>query len=65
MRAFWQRVTEYLILRKAARLDMAFYDTPAFYDRLNNALKENFRGHSFTFRLRSATNNKVERKVGE
>lgn len=32
-----------LILEKAARLDIAFYETPAFYDRLENATRDVWR----------------------
>lgn len=32
-----------LILQKAASLDIAFYETPAFYDRLENAMRDVWR----------------------
>ena len=42
--------TEYLIYRQASRLDMAFYETSSFYDRLTNALRETNRAHNFAYR---------------
>lgn len=35
--------TQALILEKAASLDIAFYETPAFYDRLENAMRDVWR----------------------
>lgn len=37
---------EYLLLKKAAQLDMAFFETPKFYDRMENARRENYRAHN-------------------
>lgn len=37
---------EYLLLKKAAELDIAFFDAPEFYDKLENARRENYRAHN-------------------
>lgn len=37
---------EFLVLKKAARLDMAFFEAPEFYDRMENARRENYRAHN-------------------
>jgi len=42
-----QNRSEYLILGKTAELDIAFYETPAFFDRLANAQRESSRAHNF------------------
>jgi ATP-binding cassette subfamily B protein len=38
-----QNHLSYLILRKASRLDIAFYETPAFYDQMANAQRDIWR----------------------
>ena len=40
---------EYRILYKASQLDIAFFETPAFYDQMENALREVPRTHNFTW----------------
>ena len=37
---------EYMVLRKAAQLDIAFYETPAFYDQMENARRDGYRIHN-------------------
>ena len=37
---------EYLVLEKASQLDIAFYETPAFFDKMENARREPFRIHN-------------------
>lgn len=37
---------EYLLLKKAAGLDIAFFEAPEFYDKLENARRENYRAHN-------------------
>ena len=34
---------KYLILKKASQLDVAFFETPAFYDRMENCIRESWR----------------------
>jgi ABC-type multidrug transport system fused ATPase/permease subunit len=41
--------TQYLILRKASRLDIAFFETPSFYDQMQNSLRESWRARNLTF----------------
>lgn len=40
--------TDFLILQKAAQLDIAFYESPDFYDQLDKARKETWRAHNLT-----------------
>jgi len=51
--------TEYLIHQKASQLDIAFYETPIFYDKMENALRENNRAHNFTYRGLEFTGNAI------
>ncbi|MBX3014300.1 MAG: ABC transporter ATP-binding protein [Caldilineaceae bacterium] len=44
-----------LILAKAASLDIAFYETPAFYDRLENALRDVWRTQNLPWILLDTT----------
>ena len=37
---------QYLILNKAAQLDIAFFETPAFYDEMEKARGEGYRAHN-------------------
>lgn len=37
---------EYLLLKKSAQLDMAFFEAPKFYDQMENARRENYRAHN-------------------
>ena len=37
---------DYLILQKAAQLDIAFYETPGFYDQLSRVRGETWRAHN-------------------
>ena len=38
--------SQYLILRKAARLDIAFFEAPAFFDEFEKARSETYRAHN-------------------
>ncbi|MCE7980595.1 MAG: ABC transporter ATP-binding protein [Caldilinea sp. CFX5] len=44
-----------LILEKAASLDIAFYETPAFYDRLENAMRDVWRTQNLPWILLDTT----------
>ena len=37
------------MLEKAAKMDLAFYETPSFYDRMSNALNESWRVHNVSY----------------
>ncbi|MCK5380043.1 MAG: ABC transporter ATP-binding protein, partial [Candidatus Latescibacteria bacterium] len=37
---------EYTVLKKAAQLDIAFYENPAFFDQMEKARRDNFRVHN-------------------
>jgi ATP-binding cassette, subfamily B, bacterial len=37
---------QYKMLEKAAQLDMAFFETPSFYDRFHSAREQTFRAHN-------------------
>ena len=38
---------EFIVLKKATELDMAFFETPAFYDKMDNILRNIFQFHNF------------------
>ena len=38
--------SEYLVLKKVSVLDLAFFDHPDFFDKMDNARKENFRAYN-------------------
>ncbi|HYN88121.1 MAG TPA: ABC transporter ATP-binding protein [Ardenticatenaceae bacterium] len=40
---------EYLVLEKASHLDMAFFETPAFYDQMANARRELWRASNLVY----------------
>jgi ATP-binding cassette, subfamily B, bacterial len=40
---------EHLLLEKAAQLDMAFFETPAFYDQMESARREMYRAQNLVF----------------
>ena len=41
--------TEYLILQKATRLDIAFFESSAFYDQMDLVLREGYRAHNLAY----------------
>ena len=42
--------TEYLILQKATRLDIAFFEDSTFYDQMDTVLREGHRAHNLAYR---------------
>jgi len=45
-----ERRTQELILEKAASLDLAFFETPAFCDQMDNARQQSGQAHNVTYR---------------
>jgi len=45
----FRNYADFLILKKATELDVAFYETPAFYDKMENALGNVGRAHDLVY----------------
>ena len=45
----FRNYAEFLVLKKATELDVAFFETPMFYDKMENALKNIPKAHSLAY----------------
>ena len=45
----FRNYAEFLVLKKATELDVAFFETPAFYDKMENALKNIPKAHNLAY----------------